>query len=611
MNRYPNPKKQMAVVFDVDDTLFDISSRKKLAGGNPDSKDFDWDKFYSNDAQSLDVPYPKASDFVRRKAEYYQIIYLTGRLDSMRPGFEESRIKGDFPPGLTIMKEERGRYLNSATFKQMKLEELMLEYDIVEFYDDDEENVAVARKMGIKQSILVHNQDKFWTVGMLYYSCKQAHGHYVKLQRQIEHLKREQARVMRTGRPSNSIYNDILECKNASRKAMLYIELFCNIYRRNPKVPDYMTAFGFPKIGDEVNGFTVVSLVIQHRMISRFQEYVYPTQIIVQGKGDIWKAFGHLDNQTKVVYSEHGNPYKTTTGIFKYKKLKGGWSITSSGRAVRIVDLENPFSKSITENQAKDIDMWQAWYEENGISSENAKGMAYHNVLGISSPVDIVITVPHAEPHLEPGTHLTDWAAEPLAKAIFNGLERRSYARNPFRMSNLGEPIIVAVVGVITRLLADSYLMRKAAHVENPTLLVGDIDRTIIDLNRPHADSTVFYQKIRASVKPKDIVLDIHSFPPEGTKRAKDHWDMYDIVMLGVPDVTDKKLLSCVSKSLRNSGFKVKIGRSAKWNWIQTTSRGLGARPVLIECNEKHLSTGKIPNIADAIINGTMRAMRG
>ena len=610
MTRSLNPPKQLAVVFDADSTLFDITNRKKLAGGDPDAKDFDWDVFLSNDAQKLDEPYPMAAEFVKRDAVHYQIIYLTGRLDSMRAGFEESLVKGGFPSGLTIMKTHKQRYMNSAMFKEEKLEELLQEYDIVEIYDDEEENLAVARKLGIKKSILVRSQHNFWAVGMLYRSCKQAYGHYKKLQWQMERLKREQGRIMRTGRHSDVIYNDILECKAASRKAMLYMELFCHSYKRNPNLSSYRAAFQFPQVGDEINGFTVVSVVVQHKQIARFEEYSYPTAIIVQGKGDIWKAFGYLDNQTKVVYSGFGNPYKVNTGNFDYKRLKGGWKITSKGQAVRILDLENPFTKKISKPQANDIEVWKAWYEENGISSGNAKGMAYHNVLGIKSPADIVITVPHAKYHLELGTHLTDWAAEPLARAIYNGLERRSYARNPFRFTNLGEPIMVAVVGVIARLLADSY-MRSRANRDNPSLLVGDIDRTIVDLNRPHADSTKFHDKIRKTVKPTDIVLDVHSFPPDGTKRALDNWDQFDVVLLKVPGVTDIHLLEKLADSLRKSGFRVKISSSAKWNWVQVVAKKLGARPVLIECNERHILSGKLNNIADAIINGTMSSLRG
>jgi acid phosphatase class B len=607
---YINPNRPLAVVFDADGTLFDSSERRRLAGGDPDAKDFDWNKYLSNDAQRFDAPYPRAAEFVKRKAVNYQIIYLTGRLDSMRPGLEENLSKGGFPSGLTVMKSFKQRYMNSAMFKEEKLEELLKEYNIQEFYDDEEENILVARKLGIEKAILVRSQGNFWAAATLYRSCKQAYGHYSKIQRQIEKLKSEQNRILRTGHHSEVIYNDILECKSQSKRAMLYLDLFCSTYNRNPKLNSYRAAFNFPQMGDKVNEFTVVSITIQHKQISRFQEYSYPTDIIVQGKGDIWKSFGFLDNKEKVVYSEFGNPYRVTTGHFKYKRLKGGWRITSTGRAVRIIDLENPYSRKLSKTQENRVAELESWYIENGISSDNAKGMAYHNVLGTKSSSDIVVTVPHAAYHLEPGTHLTDWAAEPLARAIFERLSDRQYTNNPFKLSSIGEPLTVAVVGVITRLLTERYLNSRKKR-ENPFLLVGDIDRTVVDLNRPHAHNSKFYDKIRSSVKASDIVLDVHSYPPDGTKRDVDQWDKFDVVLLSVPEVTDEALLRSVEQSLSKAGFKVKVSNSAKWNWVQIVSSKLGGRPVLIECNEKHLFTGKIGKMADAIVGGSMKVLRG
>jgi|GEM_PF-5930232 len=290
------------------------------------------------------------------------------------------------------------------------------------------------------------------------------------------------------------------------------------------------------------------------------------------------------------------------------------------------VRYQNP---KLTPKQKKDIRFWTGWYIDAGYPRNVAVKLAYKQVLQRREN-SVLLTVPHAYPHFVKGTHLMDFAAEPLANAIYlklKRLEKSGYVVNPFTVQDIVIGGIAGAVGAFLALplyavqwyiykeklypilkKAESKIKEMANHHNPVKIMVGDIDRTIIDLNRPHADETQWYVDLRKSVKIGDVVLDIHSYPEKGSREEK--WQHYDVVILKVPEVTDCKLVSNIKTALNLRGFRVLITPAARWNWIQITAHKQGGRPVLIELNEKHLYSGKMGEIADGIIEGVLGARR-
>ena len=104
----------------------------------------------------------------------------------------------------------------------------------------------------------------------------------------------------------------------------------------------------FPKDGDVIGGFRVVSVDITH--IADYSDglakYRYPTEIIVEGEGStevVMGAFNEWFGKEKTIYSGYGNPYLSNTGKMYIERLKNNrFKIRAEGSAVRQIEtVEN------------------------------------------------------------------------------------------------------------------------------------------------------------------------------------------------------------------------------------------------------------------------------
>jgi len=131
-------------------------------------------------------------------------------------------------------------------------------------------------------------------------------------------------------------------------------------------------------------------------------------------------------------------------------------------------------------------------------------------------------------------------------------------------------------------------------------LIVGNIQRDKIDLNRPEAKSTDFIKEIKDSIKVGNIVLDIHSYPPD---TETDDWHKYDVVILVVKGVSDIALARKLRKKLGEK-YKAKITSASVINYVQEVAKKKKGRPILIEVNEKHGhdELGKIAKIISRVV---------
>jgi hypothetical protein len=135
-------------------------------------------------------------------------------------------------------------------------------------------------------------------------------------------------------------------------------------------------------------------------------------------------------------------------------------------------------------------------------------------------------------------------------------------------------------------------------------LILGDTPRNEMDLNRAEAAGSKFAQRVRNSIQVGDVVIDCHSFRA-GTKT--DDWANRDVVLLNVEGKTCAELLHIVADALRAEGFNILVAPAAHYNLIQELSFEEGAKPILIEVNEKYKRTPVMDRIAKTIA----RAVKG
>jgi len=158
----------------------------------------------------------------------------------------------------------------------------------------------------------------------------------------------------------------------------------------------------------------------------------------------------------------------------------------------------------------------------------------------------ILMTVPHAaESPTHPDMHHTDHAAMPLATALST------------RMKLEGQPV---------------------------RLLIGEINRSFMDLNRAQADGSEFHDNLDDALQDCDILLDIHSYPdwhPE--------WGEAQVVLF--TNKSYPKSVQANTKKLADhlgaSGIKVMIDLADHRNFIQTKGAKAGLKQSeLIEVRE-------------------------
>lgn len=158
----------------------------------------------------------------------------------------------------------------------------------------------------------------------------------------------------------------------------------------------------------------------------------------------------------------------------------------------------------------------------------------------------ILMTVPHAaESPTHPDMHHTDHAAMPLATALCT------------RMKLEGQPV---------------------------RMLVGEINRSFMDLNRAQANGSEFHDNLDDALEGCDILLDIHSYPD-----WHPDWGDAQVVLF-----TNKSYPDSVQQSTKKlaahlgaSGIKVMIDLADHRNYIQTKGAKAGLKQSeLIEVRE-------------------------
>lgn len=132
--------RQFAVV-DIDGVLADVRHRLHHVTRQPK----DWGAFFA--AARRDPPLAEGLETVRRLAEVYTVVYLSGRPEHCRRDTLAWFRKHDLPPGEVHLRREGDRRPARLT-KLDVLRRLSREAPVAVLVDDDEDVLAAARAAG-------------------------------------------------------------------------------------------------------------------------------------------------------------------------------------------------------------------------------------------------------------------------------------------------------------------------------------------------------------------------------------------------------------------------------------------------------------------------------
>ncbi len=167
----PSLQGKKIVVFDIDNTLLDVSERYmtciREVGLDPNRSLYKesywkrqrfWKIFLSDKYLHLDKPDIETINLVRRLHKNgYGIILLTGRPEDMRRDTQEQMKKFRVPYDLLIMRP-KGNREPDVKYKpcviQMLLEE---ELDIIEYHEDDPATIETVRKRYPSINVVPHS----------------------------------------------------------------------------------------------------------------------------------------------------------------------------------------------------------------------------------------------------------------------------------------------------------------------------------------------------------------------------------------------------------------------------------------------------------------------
>ena len=131
----------MVAVVDVDGVLADVRHRLHHVAGRPK----DWPSFFA--AAADDGLLAQGEETVRRLADVYEIVYLSGRPERLREvtraWFERHRL----PAGRLVLRPHAD-FRPSSAFKVAALEELARTRTVVVLVDDDPRVLDAARGAG-------------------------------------------------------------------------------------------------------------------------------------------------------------------------------------------------------------------------------------------------------------------------------------------------------------------------------------------------------------------------------------------------------------------------------------------------------------------------------
>ncbi len=100
-----------------------------------------------------------------------------------------------------------------------------------------------------------------------------------------------------------------------------------------------------------------------------------------------------------------------------------------------------------------------------------------------------------------------------------------------------------------------------AAHLRKrgkaPNVLIGNINRAHLDLNRPEAAHSAFHRTLESKLAPGCVYVDMHSFPGDDAYWGK-VWGQNELVLCAYPGVNGKSSYDICSK-LGRHGIRCKV----------------------------------------------------
>jgi hypothetical protein len=132
---------RMVAVIDIDGVVADVRHRLTHVTGRPK----DWGAFFA--AAADDPLLPEGEETVRRLAEVYDLVYLSGRPERLRAVTERWFRRHGLPDG-PLQLRPHADYRPSAVFKVEALRRLAETRTVVVLVDDDPRVLQEARRAG-------------------------------------------------------------------------------------------------------------------------------------------------------------------------------------------------------------------------------------------------------------------------------------------------------------------------------------------------------------------------------------------------------------------------------------------------------------------------------
>ena len=122
----------------------------------------------------------------------------------------------------------------------------------------------------------------------------------------------------------------------------------------------------------------------------------------------------------------------------------------------------------------------------------------------------------------------------------------------------------------------------------SPNLLMGNINRAQLDLNRPAAANSAFHRTIASKLAPGCVYVDMHSFP--GTGYWGKVWGQNELVLCSYSGVNEGATVHICDK-LRRHGIKCKVESPdslplVKDYYLIQRFGSLARIPLMVELNE-------------------------
>jgi hypothetical protein len=131
----------MVAVVDIDGVLADVRHRLHHVTDHPK----DWPAFFAGAGD--DGLLAEGEETLRRLAEVYEVVYLSGRPERLRTVTSQWLARHDLPPGRLVLRPS-GDYRPSRVWKVEQLEALAETRTVVVLVDDDPRVLDAARSAG-------------------------------------------------------------------------------------------------------------------------------------------------------------------------------------------------------------------------------------------------------------------------------------------------------------------------------------------------------------------------------------------------------------------------------------------------------------------------------